>query len=362
MIGHPQTHNLRWLQATAISLSLHALAIGLLIYQPNFANYVAPPRTDGPEIQIETLVPQFTPAEGNQIDQPPLDPPDGLARPNSESTVVGAPPVTATPEVLQPLTSDNSGTILSTPPLAPVVILPEPIEAGSVTGPTDPDEAPLSPPSLATNPDTEVTPTDPRLTDLVTRLREQVDIACLMALPSLQDDALTMNVLSPNDREITSFIAAVSNGFDQSITSRRVILDQRQCPGITFLRRNPQYPAFGLNITLQSADISSGSSIVGQIGNGAGWYNTLLLIDDNGVVQDLRRFLTAQGGQVTFDIPMSRAGAARDTSQILIAIATPGRLQSVTRNAGRLARDFFPELAAELDQNARIGVSSLYIR
>ena len=138
--------------------------------------------------------------------------------------------------------------------------------------------------------------------------------------------------------------------------------DGRRCPGLTVARRAQHYPIFGLGVQLRADEIDSGGSLVGHIANGAGHYNTLLLVDDNGVVQDLRRFLIVQGGEVAFDIPMARVGATRDTSQLLIAIATPGRIESVTANAGRLASDFFPALIAELDDSALIGLGSVYVR
>ncbi len=348
MIGRHPSSGGRWLQATAISLVLHAGAFALILYPPSFAA-LPPPMPPGERvIEIEALLPQTPPPEEASIENDPTGPSDPEPAPMPATLS----PLETPSEVLQPLDLASAQNPLQTPSIAPVVTLP----MESPTAPPAPQAAPSLPEATAP------TPMDPELADLVGRLRDQLDIACLLALPKLQGGALALDVLSPSDREITGFVAAISAGSPSEITASRILLDQRQCPGITFLRRSAQYPAYALQLDLQSRDVPSGEAVIGRIGNGAGWYNTLLLIDDNGVVQDLRRFLSAQGGEVTFDIPMTREGAARDTSQILIAIATPGRLQSVTQNAGRLAADFFPALAAELGENARIGVSSLYIR
>ncbi|MEL6680710.1 MAG: serine/threonine protein kinase, partial [Pseudomonadota bacterium] len=105
-----------------------------------------------------------------------------------------------------------------------------------------------------------------------------------------------------------------------------------------------------------------GQSLVGVLGNVAGRYTSLLIVDDNGVVQDLRRFVTFSGGQVTFDVPMTRAGPARDTNQLLVVLATPGRPRAVQEQAGRLAEDFFAALEAELGTDPLISVVPFRVR
>ena len=85
---------------------------------------------------------------------------------------------------------------------------------------------------------------------------------------------------------------------------------------------------------------------------------TLLLVDDNGVVQDLSRFLTIAGSDARFDVPVFRNGPSRDTRQLLIALATAGRPAAVDQMAGQLAGDMFPALQSEL-QGARIGIVAI---
>lgn len=364
MIGTGGANGRRyWLQATAISLALHGAAIAGVLYQPDLralTRFEPPPE---PQITIETLFPGAPAAnESGDPAAPEITPP--------------AEPLTATqpePEVLTPLPPTVTESQAQAQP--PAQIQPE-SEASIVMLEADlpsvalPDLAR----ELATTPDAatggEAPPAqsgssdsvDPLFADLVARLRAQLQSACLLALPQLQDGTLSLTVLTANDREVAPFVAEVGRGMDVAPEGRPVLLDNRQCPGVTFLRRNASYPAFALPISLSAADIASGESATGRIENGAGFYNTLLLVDDNGVVQDLRRFLTVQGGRVTFDVPMAREGSARDTNQLLIAIATPRPLQSVTQNAGRDAATFFAALDAELDDTARLGVVSLYIR
>lgn len=369
MIGTGGANGRRyWLQATAISLALHGAALAGVLYQPDLralTRFEPPPE---PEITIETLFPD-TPDNGTGTSASPAetDPPEAVLTPTEPQQQVLTPLAPEDPPATTPPAGpDGEDGIISLEPTVPSVALPDlardlamtqtPPAATATPEATAPEQPGEQPDEAA------IAMMDPRLADLVQRLRGQLQNPCLLALPQLVEGALSLTVLTANDREIAPFVAEIGRGLSDPVGSRPVLLDNRQCPAVTLLRRNAAYPAFALPISLESGDIASGENAVGQIDNGAGHYNTLLLVDDNGVVQDLRRFLTVQGGRVSFDVPMARDGAARDTNQLLIAIATPRPLQAVTRNAGRTAADFFAALENELDETARLGVVSLYIR
>lgn len=351
MIGRGGAARGQWAQAAGLSILLHGAALAGIIYEPG-PRVVEPDAPSHTEISVEALLPGGTdsgPETAVLQPLPPVAPPDPIGVPANPGTAPIPPSdiVTAIPDswpvLVQPMAA--------LPPLPSDTV---PVQPGN-----EPDPAPESAPTA--NPDGP--PMDPRLADMITRIRDKLDEACLLALPQqLSDGGLQLAVLAADDRQIGSFIEEVTAGFGAEVPSQNTLVDQRQCPALTFARRTQNYPLFGLTVQLPSQDVDSGSSLVGRIANGAGNYNTLLLVDDNGVVQDLRRFLIVQGGEVTFDIPVARVGAARDTNQLLVAIATEGRIDSVTTNAGRLASDFFPALVAEIGDNALIGVTSVYVR
>lgn len=344
----------QWLQALVVSLVLHGAAIAGLVYDgvplPDLGGDDAPPR-----LTVETLTPQG-PAPAMQDGSDVVEP----VAPAQPLTPVSPPEVlTATPAPDLPQGGNDWQ--------APVVTTGA--AQWAVTTAAMPELVPQDPAMLPPDAPTESAddsggpPLDPRLAGLIARIRDQFDTPCLLALPLLiGEDEVQLSVLAADDRQIGDFLRDITADLDQDIPDRSILLDRRQCPGLTFARRARDYPVFGLSIQLDSADIASGGALTGRIGNGAGHYNTLLLVDDNGVVQDLRRFLTVQGGEVSFDVPLARVGSARDTNQLLIAIATRDRIQSVTANAGRLAADFFPALIAELGDSALIGVGSVYVR
>ena len=86
------------------------------------------------------------------------------------------------------------------------------------------------------------------------------------------------------------------------------------------------------------------------------------MVDENGAVHDLRRFLLSSAGGTRFDVPVARMRQPRDTRQLLIALATPQRLNTVTARAGDAAGPFFDALFAEVGQNALIGIASFDVR
>src|SRR5690606_38308473 len=114
--------------------------------------------------------------------------------------------------------------------------------------------------------------TDPRLVELFDRIRSLLTQPCLLALPALREDKqIQLGVLAASDREISQLMDRLTSGLTTQVTEAAVLLDQRQCPGLAFARRDPRYPVLGLVIQLESQDVASGASLQGQISGGTGW-------------------------------------------------------------------------------------------
>ncbi len=161
---------------------------------------------------------------------------------------------------------------------------------------------------------------------------------------------------------MATFVTEVLSDPDAPVENRRVLIDSRQCAALDFARARPSYPSFRVDMGLQSRIVASGDRLTGRIRNIAGRYTSLLLIDSNGVVQDLRRFTRFTQGSAEFDVPVTRDGAQRDTAQLLLAVASPARPATVTQMSGRLAQDFFPPLAQELGNQAVIAILPFDVR
>ncbi|PYF09885.1 hypothetical protein C8J30_10617 [Rhodobacter viridis] len=251
------------------------------------------------------------------------------------------------------------------PPAAPID--PEPAPVQPVPAQPAPVAAPaaLAPPLVAPPP---LTPDAASLRRLALRLRGQFGASCLIALPQLGDGrAPAVVMLSDRDRSMVDFAKTVLPDPETPDrpppANRAVLVDARQCAAVNFLRARAEYPAFGLSLGLVSDAVLSGGRLIGSIeGAAPGTQTALLLVDDNGVVQDLRRFLRFAGGRTEFDVPVTRDGDARDTAQMLIALASPTRLATVTNMAGRSAEEFFPALQKELDKRTALAVLPFDLR
>lgn len=335
MIGM-QASTRGWTLAAAISVAVHTAAASAVIWRPAWFWGGAEPARPA-EIQVTALT---------------LPGPDGAAEALTPVTSpVPAPQIeaAATPE---PALAPDASPILQNEalPVAPPPETPKP----SAAMPPAPEAPPGGDPAAEA---------DPRLIDLFDRIRNRLTAPCMLALPALTADGrIRLNLLAADDGQIPALLRELTQGFGSDVTGQAVLLDPRQCPGLAFARRDLRYPVFPLAVQLQSPDVTSGNSLRGTISGGAGRYVTLLMVDDNGVTHDLRRFLVKSGGKINFDVPVARDGNIRDTHQLLIAVATASRPETVSRAAGELAEDFFDQLLRETGPEALVGVASVYIR
>lgn len=326
-----------WLIASGLSVMLHSAAVAALIWQPD--RPAARPETPLGELRLEIAGPAITdPSQDNEAGTAPIL--TSLAEPQTDPDAA-------------PFSSSES--LLST-------ILPGADLATSRSAILE-DQA--GPPETVFLPatDTSVAPPDPRISALFERIRSRLAEPCLLALPVRSgDDQIQLNVMAAEDRKISLLMRDLTQDIDFEITEQAVLLDRRQCPALDFARRDPGYPLPGIALQLDAQDISSGGNLGGRITGAAGYHITFLLIDDNGTVHDLRRFLIGSAAGSRFDIPIARDGQARDTHQLLLAIATTDRLQNVSRHNGELAEDFLANIAQETGSQPRIGIATVYLR
>lgn len=204
---------------------------------------------------------------------------------------------------------------------------------------------------------------DLALGDLIRRIRAAAADPCLLALPRRDgEDDIGLALIAARDSAIQDFSDTALTADDADIRQTRTLVDQRQCPAITFVRQNQDYPATRLGLRIDDLELQSGETLTGVLRGTAGRYVTLLLIDDNGVVQDLQRFMAFSGNIARFDVPVSRSGPARDTSQILLAIATRAPPGPIKDRVGQLAQDVFAGLEGELATGAALAIETFDVR
>lgn len=199
--------------------------------------------------------------------------------------------------------------------------------------------------------------------DLIRRIRTATADACLLALPRRDgEDGVGLAMIAANDQAMGIFVDTALTEDDADIRQTRTLVDPRQCPAVSYIRQNRDYPATRLGIRLDSNEVPSGGRLTGTVRGTAGKYILLLLVDNNGVVQDLQRFLSFSGNFTRFDVPVTRAGPPRDTSQILLAIGTNRPPNVIRDRIGRLAQDVFAGLDGALAEDASLAVVTFDVR
>lgn len=244
-------------------------------------------------------------------------------------------------------------------------VMPEEIEILSPTAPSSPQQmAPTfnltsSTPSERPEPSVQ----ELALGDLIRRIRNAVSDPCLIALPRRDGaEGVGLEIIASNDRAMESFVASALTADDADIRQSRVLVDPRQCPALTYIRQNRDYPATRMGLRLDNTEIPSGGRLTGVIRGAPGRNITLLLVDDNGVVTDLNRFLSFSGHLARFDVPVTRVGPTRDANLLLIALGTRRAPTIIKDRAGRLAQDVFTGLTGELADEALLAVATFDVR
>lgn len=308
---------------------------------------------------VEELVPEAIAAvDPSQIS--PVNPEGngdaGIAPVGAVNSVSAAPviaPVTAeaVPEQLAALAlvAERVAAVTSLPP----IVLPQ---AGAPDAPPSVSVAALQDPEVAQGTPGEVDA-------FILRIRGQLALPCIVATPR-RDTAgdVTLEFLAANEGDVTAFATDLLAGLTDPPPQRNILVDPRQCPALNFIREGARYPTFPLAIAVEADTIESGGRLVGALQGAQGRFVTLIVVDDNGVVQDLAPYLSFSGDTVRFDVPMTRAGPARDTQALLMAVATAGRPTALDTHAGFLAEDFFPALRETVDRNAPLAMIPFTLR
>lgn len=315
-----------------------------------------------------TALDPVTPEAGEVIAAPPreaLDPGPLVAE-----TVVPISPLDGTATALSPV-APLPGTGGGVAPLAPQVetLAPSRLSAGEgaqiVTALNTRPAQPSAP--VGTRPAAQPAPPpsaqDLAIGDLIARIRATPADECLIALPRRDGaDGVGLALVAASDAAMAAFAEALLTPEDTAIRQTRTLIDPRQCAALSYVRESRDYPATRLGVALDSADVLTGDRLTGVLRGVAGRYVLVLLVDNNGVVQDLQRFISFSGNFARLDVPVTRAGPLRDTSQLLLAIATDRPPATIRTRDGRLAADVFDGLAGEEASPPALTIATFDVR
>lgn len=303
----------------------------------------------------------------------PLDPvapvssplvPETVTASGSAETLAPLAPAGQAPETVAPLPGPAAGTVVAAAPAPQTAIVPPASGTAevvaSVTQPV-PNQPPVPARPAAAPPQTAQ---DLAIAGLIRRIQASVGDPCLLALPRRDGTAgVGLAMIASEDGAMERFTNQVlTEEGDAALRQTRTLVDPRQCPALTYVRRNADYPVTRLGLALDAGEVPSGGNLTGYLRGVSGRYVLLLLVDNNGVVQDLQRFVTFSGNYARFDVPVTRVGAPRDTSQLLLAIATSRPANQIRDRAGQLAQDVFAGLTGELEGGAALAITTFDVR
>ncbi len=312
-----------------------------------------------PEEDVVTQPDPVAPAQVAAIGPPE---PISALRPDTDeiASIAGSAAVSAAPYLIAPVGSEPVDQAVQPAVSASAVEVISPVTS-PVTSIVPPEVPPAPPPPDAGT----VSQQQPggQSDPFLARIRGQLALPCLVAYPKRSSAGTTaLEFVAANEADIRSFAGELLANVSPVPPQTAELIDARQCDALNFVRESAQYPAFSLAVNLTSADIASGERLTGTIDNAGGAYVSLMVVDDNGVVQDLGQYMSFVGAQVRFDVPMSRFGGARDTRQLLLAIASGSRPTALDTHNGFLAADFFPKLRESVDRRARLALVPFSLR
>lgn len=310
-------------------------------------------------IPAENLVPEVAtaPSVGETLQPVTSVPPEtsGL-QPTGTGPISTAP---VQPEALSPVTgsSDTGGESVGVVPAQPEVIAPTVEIPGAGPETVQPVEEPLETALLVpARPDsslgTEVDKPTDRYRRIVDFVRQYSGGDCFIALPAMSPGGeVTFQTFGRDKQREDAFKQALLglDGLRAEISSGDVA--DPQCLALSFARAAKRYPGFSLMIDLDEADFASGGSLSGSVLNAGDRELHLLLVDDEGKVQSLDRFLGSGGGTDRhFGTPLTLTGGrAVETKQILVAIATDRPLPALAGPINQPADIYFAKLEKEID-------------
>jgi hypothetical protein len=253
-------------------------------------------------------------------------------------TVTGAPPQPGQPggEI-----GSGTGHAAQQPPTRPETVQPEQPFQTALLVPASPNSV------LGTEVDQ---PTD-RYRRIVDFIRGYGGGDCFIALPAMNPDGVVTFQTFGRDKAREDEFRHALGAVDELRTeiSSGDVADP-QCLALGFARTTKRYPGFSLVIDLNESEMASGTKLSGKVLNANGRDLHLLLVDDEGMVQSIDSFFSAdRGSDRPFSVPLTLTGGKPvATKQILIAIATDPPLWGLDK-VGKPAADFFHELATQVE-------------
>jgi len=151
-----------------------------------------------------------------------------------------------------------------------------------------------------------------------------------------------------------------THGFEADIDVRQVTA--AQCPALSFVGRLRHQRERAPQLLLGQTSLRSGQALTGSVQAGGNRSVQLLLVSEEGAVQDLSGLLKRAGDGYTFNLRMQRSGAQGAQPQLLLAVSSERPLETI-KGAQSLADQVFPLASVEVARSGQsVGATVRYFK
>ena len=207
---------------------------------------------------------------------------------------------------------------------------------------------------------------DGRYRDLLKFLKDSEITGCASVLPTIASDgSVFLSGFAADEALWDTFQKSMAEELRLRLPLNAATVAKPQCRALTFARTLSGYPRFSLSMKLENTDLVSGQFLNGAITDVRDRKVHLLVVDDEGLVQQADSLLQPRVSSLTFSIQMYVSGQAVRTAQMMIALAVDKPLTTVTTANQTMAEGFFAAVSEELaetEQTADIAIVSFYLR
>ena len=235
-------------------------------------------------------------------------------------------------------------------------------------GVSSPPEPPLNPPKDGKDgppTTTKPPPENPNRSDVVRRFIQQYDGGdCFFITPvaiGASDAVVEGFGASTAPFDLLDRTFKKSQGFEASIGIR--LVTPPQCPAVTFLNRLRVDGSRAPRISLASVKLRRGEALAGNVENFANRVVELLLVADDGQVQNISYLLKPGTDALSFSLDVARSDTTPGSNvpQLLMAVTTPRVLDSLRQPRPTPADQFFLQVLSEAQRaNVTMNASARY--
>ncbi len=124
------------------------------------------------------------------------------------------------------------------------------------------------------------------------------------------------------DATLDAFESHIKSSNMGAVELQRRSIQSLQCAAIEFAHRTAMPLQTAFSIELEQSLVSDGGEVSGRISGLSATWLYLLLVDDEGMAQDVSRYAAASPGGAVLNIPVHVKGQGKVKPQLLLAIAS----------------------------------------